>query len=74
MRRSELTLKPGYRWERGMACQSLKTGQTSLLLFDSGEMVINEGTGLVCRTPAEVQSYYSARPHVPCPFVFEVTP
>jgi hypothetical protein len=74
---ADLPCKDGYRWMQFAG--EWWCVPDGLAIIDAVAMVVSRrlvlpGGGRDLETPAEVQSYYSARPHVPCPFVFEVTP
>ena len=71
---ADLPCKANYHWLQWAGewwCVRTGTGYRDALaaIVSRSLIVLNGGPEL--RTPAEVQSYYSARPLVPCPFVFE---
>jgi hypothetical protein len=72
----DLPCKDGYRWKRHYG-DWYCVGEDGLIMNAHAAMVarcllpLPLSLGADLSTPAEVQSYYLARPHVPCPFVFE---
>ena len=72
---ADLPCKDGYRWTQFAGewwCHAADRSHEEHIAVLAAGRLVTWDWGCEPRTPAEVQSYYSARTHVPCPFVFEV--
>jgi hypothetical protein len=73
----DLPCKDAYHWEQFAGnwwCMrtNVPTSQAAAVIMHGHFLPAHGQFGL--QTPAEVQSYYAARPSVACPFAFEAKP